>query len=309
MAAALGVYFVVGLPVHAPALSVVIPAFNERERLPTTLAASLAELHTSSRECPREHAPCFLPTCAWPLAGTWEVIVVDDGSTDGTSATIDQLQASERRVRLVRSAINHGKGAAVAAGVRLAEGERILLMDADGGTPVTMLPHLERVMDRDGCGVVVGERCDERPWNRRVMGAVFRMLAASCIPGSGVLDTQCGFKLLSRDAGRVLPHLHVERWAYDVEMLYLAQRLGLGISATRVDSTDVLGSKIRWWTPAQMLLDVLRIRIFYGLGLWEVPWLDGTRPAVSGGPRRQRSSSASHYIELERDWRTSSDAT
>jgi dolichyl-phosphate beta-glucosyltransferase len=118
------------------------------------------------------------------------------------------------------------------------------------------------------------------------MGYTFRALASMAV--SGVTDTQCGFKLLTRDAAALtLPHLHIERWAYDVEMLYVAQRLGLGVVSAQVPFEDVPGSKVTWWTPVEMLLDVLRVSTFYRLGMWELP----QRGAQSNGkgsarPRR-----------------------
>ena len=252
---------------RTPSLSVVIPAFNERKRLPKPLAASLFYLRSQARD--------------------WEVIVVDDGSTDETAAALSSLREDEpHRLRVVRSPRNCGKGAALAAGACLAAGERILLMDADGSTPLTALQELEDVMDRVGCSIVVGARCASRPWYRELMGYTFRALASMAV--SGVTDTQCGFKLLTRDAAALtLPHLHIERWAYDVEMLYVAQRLGLGVVSAQVPFEDVPGSKVTWWTPVEMLLDVIRVSTLYRLGVWELP----QRGAQSNGkgsarPRR-----------------------
>jgi len=270
-----------GVVAPPPSLSVVIPAFNERERLPEPLATSLSYLRAQ-------------PSRAW------EVIVVDDGSTDGMSATLQRMHADEpERLRIVRSPTNHGKGAAVAAGVAVATGERILLMDADGSTPLSALPDLEQVMDERSCGVVVGERSDARPWYRQLMGTVFRRLAATAV--TDVADTQCGFKLLTRDAAaRTLPHLHVSRWAYDVEMLHLAQRLKFGVASTRVPSVDVPGSKVQWWTPAEMLVDVLRVSTFYRLGVWEAaPPSASSSMDVRTAARRRGGEPA--YVELQHE--------
>ena len=258
-----------------PSLSVVIPAYNERGRLPSTLGASLRYLRNIE-----------------PDRG-WEVIVVDDGSIDGTAAWAAAQQPEEARLRVVRSPSNCGKGAALAAGVRHATGERLLFMDADGGTPLEMLPILEAVMDAavDGsCGVVVGARQRDtvaRPWHRQLMGVVFAVLTASCV--RGVADTQCGFKLLDREAAHAtMPHLRVQRWAYDVELLFLAQRLGLGVASAPVPTIDVAGSKIRWHTPFGMLRDIIRVSVLYRLGLWALP-------PRNGGPH-----AATSFVELVR---------
>ena len=156
----------------SPPLSVVIPCFNERERLPATLDASLAYL------------------CA-TRGGAWEVIVSCDGSTDGTVDVVRNHHANDRRVRIVRSEQNRGKGAALAAGAAIASGDRILLLDADGGTPLSSLPALEDEMARTRCGLVVGERVrsERRSWRRQLMGTCFRQLAGLCVrPLGGSID-------------------------------------------------------------------------------------------------------------------------
>ena len=226
---------IVGVPPQ-PTLSVIVPAFNERSRLPLTLKRSMEYLKTR---------------------GDFEIIVVDDGSSDGTALWVAKEHADDPSIRVLRSASNRGKGAACAAGCLYARGQRVLLMDADGGTPISALATLEEAMSRTGCGVVVGCREQHRPWYRRLMGEVFRRLASTCV--SGVSDTQCGFKLLTRPAAAAtMPHLRVKRWAYDVELLFLAQALGVGVASARVPAVDRPGSKIRWYTPAQMLFDVVR---------------------------------------------------
>ena len=207
-----------------PSLTVVIPAFNEALRLPPVLDASLAYLQAGQRP--------------------WELIVVDDGSTDDTSGVVRQRCSSceQGRLRLLRADGNGGKGAALRAGAAAARGDRIVLVDADGATPLSALPALERALDAAGCGVAVGSRSDvlqRRPPYRRLMSGVFSLLATSCV--ADLDDTQCGlertltthhspfiltliltltrcgFKLLTRQAAeRTFPHLHVSGWAYDV---------------------------------------------------------------------------------------------
>lgn len=233
-------------------LSVVIPALNERERLPRTLETSLAYLRGSGPK-------------------TWEIIIVDDGSQDGTADFATNVMRKENRVRVLRSEQNLGKGAALAAGSKCARGDYLLFMDADGGTPLTALPELEACMRRSGSGLVVGTRnFGPRPWHRQLMGSVFRRLASTCV--RGVQDTQCGFKLVTRRTARAtMPYLRVSGWAYDVELLYLTQAQGLGVATAPVPSTDVPGSKIRWTTPMTMLASVVRVSLFYRIGLWRLP--------------------------------------
>ena len=170
-----------GVSFAAPArtsLSVIIPAFNARFRLPQTLEDSLRFLHAANR--------------------TWELIVVDDGSTDGTASLVSKL-ASEPRVRLLAAPSNCGKGAALRAGACAARGERVLFMDADNGTPLSALPLLETEMSRGGFAVVVGERTETpRPPHRKLMGDVFRALASTCV--SDVTDTQACAARVMRSA-------------------------------------------------------------------------------------------------------------
>ena len=267
-------------------LSVIIPAFNERDRLPSTLSRSLDYLSEQKYG--------------------WEVVVVDDGSEDGTADWVMEAHAQVAAVRLLRTERNRGKGAALAAGASVSLGERLLFMDADGGTPISTLPALERAMSSTGCGVVVGQRKvdQRRPWLRQLMGSVFRRLAASCV--ADVEDTQCGFKLLTRAAASgTMPHLHVQRWAYDVELLYLAQQLGIGVTSTSVPALDVPGSKIQWYTPAQMMLDIARISALYRLGIWPLPSSTGQRDR--GGGERNHGSVERVQVAGYEEWRRDDD--
>ena len=191
--------------VGTASLSVIIPAYDEAERLPRTLEESLAHLSTTRR-------------------GPWEIIVVDDGSHDSTCELVAARLAAEPRLRLLSSGrgANRGKGAGLAAGAAAARGDLLLLLDA---TPLSALPALERRVGARGCEMAVGCRAAAlaaRPAARRLMGVVFAALASTCV--RGVPDTQCGFKLLSRRAARELfPSLQIRGWAYDVQLLALAQ--------------------------------------------------------------------------------------
>ncbi|KAL1503449.1 hypothetical protein AB1Y20_011936 [Prymnesium parvum] len=233
------------------ALSVVLPSYNEARRLPATLDATLAYL--------QQHRPAPLD---------WELIVVDDGSTDDTAAAVTSLGLSAQ-LRLLRTPRNRGKGAALAAGVLAARGAHVLLMDADGATPISALPRLEAAR----ADVAVGARpSGGRPWRRELQARGFRLAARAALPAAGApQDTQCGFKLLTRHAAReCFSRLHLQRWAYDVELLYVALQLGLTVTSVPVPWADIPGSKIRWYTPLTMLVDVLRVAILYRCGIWSV---------------------------------------
>jgi dolichyl-phosphate beta-glucosyltransferase len=190
-------------------LSLVIPAHDEIARLGATLDATLAWLAGSGRPA--------------------EVIVVDDGSTDGTGSLVEARAALAPQLRLVRLPVNQGKGAAVRAGVRAARGDRVLFMDADLATPLAEIDNLEAALDR-GADVAVGSRAlagssvevRQHPL-REGMGKGFNLLVRLMF-GVSVRDTQCGFKLFTAAAARaVCEESVVDRFAFDVELLLRAR--------------------------------------------------------------------------------------
>ncbi len=188
------------------ALTIVIPAFNEERRLGATLARIQAYV--------AEHAE---------LAGRTEILVVDDGSHDGTVAL-----ARAAAVEVLSLPVNRGKGAAVRAGVLAAAGARILVCDADLATPIEAFPLLAAAIDA-GADLAVGSRrvaptiTVDQPWPRRWFGRGFRVLVRYGL-GIEVRDTMCGFKLFTRAAARDLfGRARIERFAFDVEIFYLAR--------------------------------------------------------------------------------------
>jgi dolichyl-phosphate beta-glucosyltransferase len=203
-----------------PALSLVIPAFNEEKRLPVALAR-IAEWLGSRK----------------PLLSA-EVLVVDDGSDDRTAAVAEKTAAGlGLEFRLVRLPHNRGKGAAVRAGVMEAAGERILVTDADLSTPIE---ELEKLLS-SGAPVAIGSRGidatlvkQRQSLFRVASGKLFNVLVR-VLAVSGIRDTQCGFKLFRRDAAReIFSRARVDRFAFDVEALLLARRLGYAIAEVPV---------------------------------------------------------------------------
>ena len=198
--------------------------------------------------------------------------MVDDGSRDATADLIEEvgraLPPDGPRLRLLRNGQNRGKGYSIKHGVLLSEGTFVLLSDADFSTPIEDLPRLLGPVATGECAIAIGSRGLKgseveirQPIWRQTMGRCFNRIvrAATGLPWR---DTQCGFKVLRRDA--VLPLFRaarVERFAYDVEILYLARRAGVEVREIPVRWRDAPGSKVRpLHDSLQMLQDVARIR-------------------------------------------------
>jgi dolichyl-phosphate beta-glucosyltransferase len=225
-------------------LTVVIPAYNEAGRLGPSLAKAVEYLARRG--------------------GSWELLVVDDGSGDATSAVAADF--AEQGVVVLRHPVNRGKGAAVRTGLLASRGDRVLLSDADFSTPVTELEKLEAHLAE--APVVIGSRAAagadvrrRQPLYRELMGKVFNRIIR-LLGAPGIADTQCGFKLLDGDAARSLAaELTIEGFAYDVELLWLAKSRGLPIREVGVvwiNSPESKVSPLR--SSLAMLRDVLRIR-------------------------------------------------
>lgn len=236
----------------AIATSVVIPAFNEAERIAATVAAWQGELTSH--------------------VGRHEIVVVDDGSTDATVAIVTQLArdrsaAPDVEILLLQQFRNRGKGAAVKRGLLAARGRWRLMCDADLPTPPATLEDFLAAGTR-GADVVIGSRDlpesvlePPQPPVRRLLAAGFRGLRQRLLLPA-IRDTQCGFKLFSAAAvERVLPELRATGWLFDVELLALADAFGLQIAERPVRWGDRPGSRVRWWRllPA-VVPTLLRIR-------------------------------------------------
>jgi dolichyl-phosphate beta-glucosyltransferase len=161
-----------------------------------------------------------------------------------------------------------------------ARGELLLMADADGATRFCDVERLERhfAQHREGHGarmLVAGSRYHlqaaalvKRKWYRNVLTHGFHLLVALAI-GGAVKDTQCGFKLFSRAAGkRLFRSLHVTRWAFDVELFFMAARMGIEVREEAVTWTEIPGSKMRLTGILQMAKELLLIRLMYFLGWW-----------------------------------------
>jgi len=261
-------------------LSLVVPAYKETERLPTMMNETLTYLEGRVKKDP---------------AFTYEIIVVDDGSKDGTTelALTFSEEYGEDKVRVLQLRANRGKGGAVKMGVLSTRGKRVLMVDADAATEITDLDKLEACLDsieRDGMGIVCGSRAHlednakaSRSFFRTVLMHGFHALVSTlCV--KGVKDTQCGFKLFTRKSAlTTFVSIHLDRWAFDVELLYVAQQLGMPIGEVAVNWQEIDGSKLSPLEAAlQMGRDLVRINLLYTFGLWEISEMSN-RLAVKAG--------------------------
>lgn len=225
-----------------PTISVVVPAYNEAERILPTIGAFAS--HISAAGHP------------------WELIVSDDGSTDGTPELLEGLGLAN--LRIVRAPANQGKGAAVRRGVMAARGRMILFADADNSTPIEQLDRLVAAIEQ-GNDVAIGSRAADgasesnRSLMRRTMSGGIRFLARRTLSLS-VKDTQCGFKLLRAEVARdVFAQTTIDGFSFDLEVLFLATKAGYRIVEIPVEWIDAPGSKVDVKKEAQRFLRDLAI--------------------------------------------------
>lgn len=224
------------IAVDGASLSIVIPAFDEEARLPALFEA-LAETAGPSAE-----------TAGLELL---EVVIVDDGSTDGTRELLSEAGRKDGIVRPVLELdSNRGKGGAVALGAARAAGDFILLADVDLSTPLEDLHRLSAAI-RDGADLAVGSRAVEGavvergPAHRKLMGKAFNATVRA-LTGLELRDTQCGFKLMPASVGRrLLAEQRCSGFAFDVEMLMRASAAGLRIAEVPVTYVHDPRSRVR----------------------------------------------------------------
>lgn len=246
-----------GIIVPLAVISVVIPAFNEQERLPATLEAVLA----------------YLEQAGW---SDFEILVVDDGSTDATRAIAEGFATRHPRVRVLANPGNRGKGFSVRHGMLRAEGDWVLFTDADLSAPIAELDKLMRAVEEHRADVAIGSRALDRSligvhqsWFREQAGRVFNLMVRLLV-GLPFWDTQCGFKVFSARAAReVFRRVRLEGFGFDVEALFIARKLGFRVVEVPVRWNHVEGTKVHLWRDSvRMFLDLLRVRFNQIRGLY-----------------------------------------
>jgi len=243
-------------------LSVVIPAFNEKENLERGVLEPML---------------AFLKKQAY----TWEVIISDDGSTDGSTDLLQVLADQHTQVRILKNP-HRGKAATVTSGMLKASGSWRLFTDFDQSTPIS---EVTRLFERANKGIdiiigsreMVGARRDKEPWYRHLMGRGFN-LVVQLIAVPGILDTQCGFKLFSAEATeRLFPKLYVYgenakfkdafTGAFDVELLFLALQNGFSIREVPITWHHVHTNRVSPIKDSiRMFRDILKIRVASAAG-------------------------------------------
>jgi dolichyl-phosphate beta-glucosyltransferase len=228
-----------------PYLSIVIPAYNEEVRIVPTIGA--------------------IASYVSGLGFSWELIIADDGSKDQTVALVEELGLVN--LRLLRASANGGKGSAVRRGMLAASGRYILFDDADNSTPIEELQRLLARLETEGYDIAVGSRAAEgaaetrRTLLRRLLSGGLRWMVRH-IFRIGVKDTQCGFKLFTREASqRLYAAQTIAGFSFDLEILYLASKLGYQVAEVPVAWIDAPGSKVDTSKEVQRFLrDLLKIK-------------------------------------------------
>lgn len=236
-----------------PELSIIIPSYNEEERLGKTLTAIQEYLLGKDF--------------------SFEVIVVDDGSQDKTAIIAEMMKSRFVSLRVIRLPSNRGKGAAVRAGVEEATGRFILFTDADNSTPITELDKLWQAQKEHKADLVIGSRYLDstsvkikQPIYRIWLGRLGNKLINLFLLDDLVSDTQCGFKLFRSEAAKdIFSFQKVKRFGFDMEVLVVAKNLGYSLVEVPVDWLNSPNSRLR---PIKDGLITLKDLLYIKLNLW-----------------------------------------
>ena len=247
-------------------LSLVFPAYNEEKRLSPALEKAVNFFSQINRK--------------------YEIIIVNDGSKDKTLELIKNeikkyfsLEDIKNRPEIIGVSYdkNGGKGFAVKTGMQFARGKYVLMLDSDGATDIKDYNLLyDNIKDEEYCLAIgsrkiITEQAD-RVWYRNLMGVINNFIIKICIGVKGIKDTQCGFKLFTRKAVRdIFNNLHLCRWAFDVDMLYISKNLGIKVFEVPVNWKEIPGSKLVL-LPATISFfrDYFAMIIFYNFGFWKI---------------------------------------
>lgn len=241
-----------GVPVGLPSLSVVIPAYNEEKRLPASL----------------ERIADYLSRVRLDAS---EVLIVNDGSRDRTREAAAQAAGLFERIgaayRVIDNPVNRGKGYSVRRGMREARREWVLMCDADLSAPIEEADKLLHAVRGGECAVAIGSRALDRsligvrqPFFRETSGRAFNFFVR-LVTGLQYADTQCGFKLFSRQAARdIAARQRLVGFGFDVEQLFLAGKLGYGVTEIPIRWNDAEGTTVGLIDGLGAFADAVRVR-------------------------------------------------
>jgi dolichyl-phosphate beta-glucosyltransferase len=285
-------------PTQQPILTLIIPAYQEEERLPTMLQAAYSYLQSDRCRALQDLATVLPKHSSSTLVVEW--IVVNDGSKDQTSRVYEKFVQTRTTKpssachhhlwKLISFSKNCGKGAAVQAGMLAAQGVFCLMVDADGATDFgpgleALVQALARKSRSDDTPILLGSRAhlhsapagQRRSLLRSFLMQAFHWCVLIFVGTSSIVDTQCGFKLFHETAARELfSHLHLQRWAFDTELLFLAATLRYPLIEVVVPWQEIEGSKLNTspfnlaLVSISMLRDMICVRLCYALGLWNI---------------------------------------
>ena len=229
-------------------LSVIIPAYNEEKRL----ASTLKEIDEYLKK--QDYSS--------------EIIVVNDGSKDATAEVVRRLTQQIQNLKLIDNKVNRGKGYVVRQGLLAGKGEFRLFTDADNSTPINQIEKMWPEFEKD-YDIVIGSRDIKgaildppQPFHRRVLGKIFRLLTHLICGTWGIKDSQCGFKCFSERAAKdIFSRTKIDRWAFDVEVLALARRLGYKIAIIPVYWKNDPHSHVKLKAYFRVLWELIKIRI------------------------------------------------
>jgi glycosyltransferase involved in cell wall biosynthesis len=267
-------------------LSIVIPAFNEESRLEATL----------------NKIDAFISEQNWNA----EIIVVDDGSSDGTARLVMRHMQQKPYLRMLQNHINRGKGFSLRRGVEASLGDVILLTDADLSVPISEATKLFAAIEA-GADIAIGSRAIDAgggrvaaPWHRQLCSAGFKLVVRSVL-GLRFQDTQCGFKAFKRKAARLIfSRQRIERWGFDPEVLMLADRFCFVVKEVGVEAVHDNGSRLNVVSDSfQMLCEVIKIRYHLLFGMYSYPtpsyeMIPATSTAVAGEPLGAASATTNY---------------
>jgi len=239
-------------------LSVVIPAYNEEKRIGNTLLA--IDKYLSPRQFP------------------YEIVVIIDGAKDNTFAVVEKYKKIVKNLRVINNPENHGKGYVVRQALLAAKGEYRLFMDADNSTSVDQIEKFSPLFEDKEVDLVIGSRDlaesnikKHQPKWKEVAGNMGNIMIQFVGGLWGIKDTQCGFKMLTAKTAEVIcPLMKIDRWGFDIEMLALSKKLGIGIKQVPVIWINDEASTVTIGGYINTLKELFQIRLWLIMGKYDL---------------------------------------